>query len=79
MSNPAAYRWTEDLGDAACITVVTGSNVPDVLQGFGADTSTTLEGDDTYGGRDAYPASVAAVEVPGTTRRNPTTWTSRPS
>ncbi|MEZ0579122.1 DUF6461 domain-containing protein [Nocardioides sp. MH1] len=65
MLDPADYYWTEDLGPAACVTLVAGSTVEEVLERFGADASIILEGEDAYGGGSKYPASVAAVDVPG--------------
>lgn len=66
MPDPAAYNWIGSvLGDAACVTVVTGSSVAEVLGEFGADPSKFLVGDDVYGGGSSYPASVAVAAIEG--------------
>ncbi|MDO9439913.1 MAG: hypothetical protein Q7T73_03390 [Beijerinckiaceae bacterium] len=53
------------LGDAASVTVVSGSSLARVHAAFGVDprTSEVATGDDVYGGTDGFEAAVCASQV----------------
>lgn len=49
MASADDYDWVEDvLSDAACVTVVTGRSVADVLSAFGADPAVEVDVEDAY-------------------------------
>jgi hypothetical protein len=69
MASTGDYDWLDDvLADAACVTVVTGSTVAQVLAAFRADPAVDVPIEDAYGDGDAgfvavYESAGAVVAV----------------
>jgi hypothetical protein len=60
------YDWIGSVfGDAACVTTVVNGASPSVLQAFGANVSTRVEGDERYSHSGDHDAVVSVHTVPG--------------
>lgn len=62
-----AYRWVRQspVSEAATITVVTGMDVPEALQAFGANPDAPVSMTEIRGDYDTYPSWVAVLAVDG--------------